>query len=108
MGYFYLSIAILMEVVAMTALKSGGFSKVVPTLIMAAGYSISFYFMLLALKTIPMGVTYSIWAGVGIILIAVVGFLRYQEVPDLAATIGMSLIVLGIIIIRIFSSTAAH
>ncbi|RTZ67010.1 MAG: QacE family quaternary ammonium compound efflux SMR transporter [Aquificaceae bacterium] len=108
MGYFYLSIAILMEVVAMTALKSGGFSKIVPTLIMAAGYGISFYFMLLALKTIPMGVTYAIWAGVGIILIAVVGFLRYQEVPDLAATIGMSLIVLGIIIIRIFSSTAAH
>ena len=108
MGYFYLSIAILMEVVAMTALKSGGFTKVMPTIIMSAGYGISFYFMLLALKTIPMGVTYAIWAGVGIILIAVVGFLRYQEIPDLAAVIGMSLIVLGIIIIRIFSSTAAQ
>jgi len=108
MGYFYLSIAIIMEVVAMTALKAGGFSKVIPTIIMSAGYGISFYFMLLALKTIPMGVTYAIWAGVGIILIAVVGFLRYQEVPDLAAVIGMSFIVLGIIIIRIFSSTAAQ
>ena len=108
MGYFYLSIAILMEVVAMTALKSGGFTKVVPTIIMSAGYGISFYFMLLALKTIPMGVTYAIWAGVGIILIAVVGFLRYQEVPDLAAVIGMCLIVFGIIIIRVFSSTAAQ
>ena len=92
----------------MTALKSGGFTKVMPTIIMSAGYGISFYFMLLALKTIPMGVTYAIWAGVGIILIAVVGFLRYQEIPDLAAVIGMSLIVLGIIIIRIFSSTAAQ
>ena len=108
MGYFYLSIAIIMEVVAMTALKSGGFTKVIPTIIMSAGYGISFYFMLLALKTIPMGVTYAIWAGTGIVLIAVVGFLRYQEVPDLAAVIGMSLIVLGIIIIRIFSSTAAQ
>ena len=108
MGYFYLSIAIIMEVVAMTALKSGGFTKVIPTIIMSAGYGISFYFMLLALKTIPMGVTYAIWAGTGIVLIAVVGFLRYQEVPDLAAVIGMSFIVLGIIIIRIFSSTAAQ
>ncbi len=108
MGYFYLSIAIIMEAVAMTALKSGGFSKLMPTLIMGFAYGISFYFMLLALKTIPMGITYAIWAGVGIILIAVIAFVRYQEVPDLAAVIGMSLIVLGIIIIRLFSTTVAH
>jgi small multidrug resistance pump len=108
MGYFYLAIAIIMEVVAMTALKSGGFSKLLPTLIMSIGYGVSFYFMLLALKTIPMGITYAIWAGVGIVLIAVIGVLRYDETPDLPAIIGMSLIILGIIVIRIFSKTIAH
>jgi small multidrug resistance pump len=108
MGYFYLAIAIIMEAVAMTALKSGGFSKVLPTLIMAAGYGISFYFMLLALKTIPMGITYAIWAGVGIVLIAIIGIVRYNEIPDLAALIGMSLIILGVIIIRVFSNTVVH
>jgi small multidrug resistance pump len=108
MGYFYLAIAIIMEAVAMTALKSGGFSKVLPTLIMAAGYGISFYFMLLALKTIPMGITYAIWAGVGIVLIAIIGIVRYNEIPDLAALIGMCLIILGVIIIRVFSNTIVH
>lgn len=108
MGYFYLAIAIVMEAVAMTALKSGGFSKLLPTFIMAAGYGISFYFMLLALKTIPMGITYAIWAGVGIILIAIVGIVRYQEIPDIAAIIGMGLIILGVLVIRIFSTTVVH
>ncbi|MCK5918004.1 MAG: multidrug efflux SMR transporter [Cocleimonas sp.] len=108
MGYFYLAIAIIMEVVAMTALKSGGFSKLLPTLVMAAGYGISFYFMLLALKTIPMGITYAIWAGVGIVLIAIIGMLRYDEMPDFPAIIGMSLIILGVIVIRVFSNTAVH
>ncbi len=108
MGYFYLALAIIMEAVAMTALKSGAFSKLLPTLIMSTAYGISFYFMLLALKTIPMGVTYAIWAGVGIILIAIIGVVRYQEIPDLAALIGMGFIILGIVIIRVFSNTAIH
>lgn len=108
MGYFYLAIAIIMEAVAMTALKSGAFSKLLPTLMMSASYGISFYFMLLALKTIPMGITYAIWAGVGIILIAIVGVVRYQEIPDLAALIGMGFIILGVVIIRVFSNTAVH
>ncbi len=108
MGYFYLAIAIVMEAVAMTALKSGGFSRLLPTLVMMGGYGLSFYFMLLALKTIPMGITYAIWAGVGIILIAIVGVVRYQEIPDLAALIGMGLIILGVVVIRVFSNTVVH
>ncbi len=108
MGYFYLAIAIIMEAIAMTALKAGGFSKLLPTLIMTAGYGISFYFMLLALKTIPMGITYAIWAGVGIVLIAIIGVIRYDEAPDLPAIIGMSLIILGVIVIRIFSNNVVH
>ena len=108
MGYFYLAIAIIMEAVAMMALKSGGFSKLLPTLVMTAGYGVSFYFMLLALKTIPMGITYAIWAGVGIVLIAIIGMLRYDEIPDLAAIIGMGLIILGVIVIRVFSNTTVH
>ncbi|MCK5903305.1 MAG: multidrug efflux SMR transporter [Cocleimonas sp.] len=108
MGYFYLSIAILMEAVAMTALKTGGFSKFIPTFIMATAYGLSFYCMLLALKTIPMGITYAIWAGVGIILIAIVGFLRFQETPDFPAIVGMFLILIGVIVIRVFSQTSIH
>jgi len=108
MGYFYLALAIIMEAVAMTALKSGGFSKLIPSLIMASSYGISFYFMLLALKTIPMGITYAIWAGVGIILIAIIGIIRYDEIPDIPAFIGMGLIILGVIIIRVFSNTVVH
>lgn len=107
MGYFYLSIAIVMEAVAMTALKAGGFTKVTPTLVMAAGYGISFYFMLLALKTIPMGITYAIWAGVGIVLVAIIGVIRYEEIPDFPAIIGMGLIILGIIVIRVFSKSVS-
>lgn len=107
MGYFYLSIAIIMEAIAMTALKAGGFSKVIPTLIMAASYGISFYFMILALKTIPMGITYAIWAGIGIVLVAIIGVIRYQETPDLPAIIGMGLIILGVIVIRVFSNSTS-
>lgn len=108
MGYFYLSIAIIMEVIAMAALKSGGFTRVLPTIIMAAGYGISFYCMLLALKTIPMGITYAIWSGVGIILIAIIGIIRFQEIPDLPAIIGMGLIITGVVVIRVFSTATVH
>lgn len=108
MAYFYLTMAIILEAVAVTALKSGAFSKVIPTLIMAVGYGTSFYFMLLAIKTIPIGITYAIWAGAGIILIAIIGFVRYDETPDLPALIGMALIILGIIVIRVFSNASAN
>ena len=109
MGYFFLAIAILTEAIAMTALKaSSGFTKWIPSLIMVAGYSTSFYFMLLALKTIPMGITYAIWAGVGIVLVAIVGALKYNEIPDVPALIGMGLIILGVIVIRLYSTTAVH
>ena len=109
MGYFYLTLAVIMEAVAMTALKaSSDFTKWLPILIMIVGYSTSFYFMLLALKTIPMGITYSIWAGTGVILIAAIGAIKYHEIPDLAAVIGMGLIIVGIVIIRVFSHTSVH
>ena len=109
MGYFYLALAVIMEAVAMTALKaSSDFTKWIPVVIMIVGYGASFYFMLLALKTIPMGITYSIWAGTGVILIAVIGAIKYHETPDLAAIIGMGLIIVGIVIIRVFSHTPVH
>lgn len=109
MGYFYLALAVIMEAVAMTALKaSSNFTKWIPIVIMIVGYGSSFYFMLLALRTIPMGITYSIWAGTGVILIATIGAIKYHEIPDVAAVIGMMLIVAGIVIIRIFSNTQVH
>ena len=81
MGYLYLLIAIIGEVVATTYLKStNNFSEVMPTTYVVAGYVTAFYFMMLAMKTIPIAITYSIWAGVGISAITILGALKYKEV----------------------------
>ncbi|MBT3187500.1 MAG: multidrug efflux SMR transporter [Anaerolineae bacterium] len=109
MAHIYLSIAIIAEVAATSALKaSENFTKLLPSSIVAIGYGISFYFMTLVLKTMPVGITYAIWSGLGIVLVTVVGIFLYQERPDLPAIIGMGLIVIGVIIINLFSRTTAH
>lgn len=77
-------------------------------MIVLAGYGISFYFMTLVLRTIPIGITYAVWSGVGIVLISAVGTIFYQEILDLPAIIGMGLIVAGVIVIHLFSNTASH
>lgn len=106
MSYLYLAIAIIAEVIATSALKaSEEFTKLYPSLLVIAGYSISFYFLTLVIKTIPLGVTYAIWSGIGIVLVAIIGGIFYKQIPDLPAIIGMSLIILGVIIIHIFSKT---
>lgn len=109
MPYVYLAIAIISEVVATTALKaSDGFSKLFPVIIVVLGYGLSFYFLSLVLKTIPLGIAYAIWAGVGIILVALIGIVLYKQIPDLAAIIGVALIIAGVAIINIFSKTVSH
>jgi small multidrug resistance pump len=109
MAYLYLVIAIGAEVVATSMLKaSAEFTKLLPSLIVVIGYGISFYFMALVLRTIPVGITYAVWSGVGIVLIAIAGALLYKQVPDLPAIIGMGLIVLGVVIINVFSKTISH
>jgi small multidrug resistance pump len=109
MGYWYLTIAIIAEVLATSALKeSEGFSRLVPSLIVLAGYGVSFYFLSLVLQTIPIGVAYALWAGLGIGLITIVGVVMFGQKMDLPAIIGIALIILGVFILRAFSSYASH
>ena len=109
MGYFYLFIAIVGEVIATTYLKStNNFTEFLPTTYVVIGYGIAFYFMMLAMKTIPIAITYSIWAGIGISAITILGALKYKEIPDMLAILGLLLIVLGVIILVFFSKMSAN
>ena len=106
MAYLYLAIAIIAEVTATSALKaSEEFTKLVPSTIVVVGFLTALYFMTLVLRDIPVGITYAIWSGLGIVLVGVVGFILYDERPDLPAMIGMALIILGVIVINVFSKT---
>ena len=109
MKYAYLAIAIIAEVLATTSLKaSAEFTKLVPSLIVIVGYAVAFYFMTLVLRFIPVGITYAVWSGLGIVLVAIVGAIAYKEFPDMPAVIGMALIVVGVVIINVFSQTVSH
>tara|TARA_B110000014_G_C19602675_1_gene319342 strand:- start:173 stop:496 length:324 start_codon:yes stop_codon:yes gene_type:complete len=106
MKWIYLIIAIITEVIATSALKeSQGFSKLLPSVIVIIGYSLTFYFMSLTLKEMSVGITYAIWSGMGILLISLIGYFRYNQVLDSAAIFGMSFIVVGVIILRFFSKS---
>ena len=103
-----LLIAILAEVAATSALKaSDGFSKLLPSLIVVAGYGSAFFFLSLALKTIPMGVAYAIWSGVGIVLVSLAGLLVYNQKLDLPALVGMALIIAGVIVLQTMSGSSS-
>jgi len=109
MAYSYLAIAIIAEVIATSALKaSEEFTKTIPSLIVIIGYGVAFYFLTHVLKTIPMGVTYAIWSGLGIVLVTIAGVLLYKQTPDLPAVLGMGLIVAGVLVINVFSKTVGH
>jgi len=109
MAYFYLAIAIVSEVIATNALKaSDGFTRLGPSVIVVLGYGCAFYFLALVLKTIPVGVAYAIWAGVGIALVALVAAVAFRQLPDVPALIGMGLIVAGVVVITVFSKTTGH
>lgn len=109
MAYIYLAIAIVTEVAATSALKaSEEFTKLIPSLIVIVGYGVAFYLLTLVLRTIPVGITYAVWAGFGIVLVALVGAILYKQIPDIPAVIGMGLIVAGVVIINVFSKTISH
>ncbi|MFV1985463.1 MAG: multidrug efflux SMR transporter [Thiohalomonadales bacterium] len=109
MAYLYLAIAIVAEVTATSALKaSAEFTKLVPSIIVIAGFLVAFYCMTLVIRTIPLGVTYAIWSGLGIVLISFVSFILYKEIPDIPAIIGMGLIIVGVVVINVFSKTISH
>lgn len=109
MAYLYLSIAILAEVAATSLLKAAAeFTRLWPSLGVVAGYGIAFYFLSLSLRSIPVGVTYAIWSGVGIVLITGIGWLAYGQKLDGPALFGCGLIVAGVAVINLFSKTAGH
>ncbi|MDP0589483.1 MAG: multidrug efflux SMR transporter [Candidatus Endonucleobacter bathymodioli] len=109
MGYWYLAIAIGAEVIGTLALKaSEGFSNSTSSTICVIGYAVAFYFFALVLKTVPVGVAYAIWAGMGIVLIASISAVMYKQIPDFPAIIGMLLILVGVVVINVFSKTVSH
>lgn len=104
MRWVYLLIAILGEVIATSALKSAdGFTRLIPSAIVIAGYGTAFFFLSLTLKTIPVGITYAIWSGVGVLFISIIGHVFYKQHLDVPALTGIALITLGVVIINLFS-----
>ncbi len=109
MAYILLALAIVSEVTGSTFLvKSEGFTQLVPSILVVVFYIISFYLLSQVIKTIPLGVAYAIWGGVGIVLTALIGFLIFRQSLDLAALIGIALIIGGVIVMNIFSKTVGH
>jgi len=109
MNWLFLSIAIVAEVIATSALKAAdGFTRLAPSLVVIAGYGIAFYFLSLALRGIPVGVAYAVWSGVGIVLISVIGWLAFGQTLDAAAVFGIGLIMAGVIVLNVFSRTSVH
>ena len=104
-----LSLAIISEVIGTSALKSAaGFTRFWPSIIVVAGYASAFYFLSLTLKTIPVGVAYAIWSGAGTTLIALIGWIFIGQKLDIPAVVGILLIVLGVIVLNVFSKSVAH
>ncbi|HUD29624.1 MAG TPA: multidrug efflux SMR transporter [Novosphingobium sp.] len=109
MNWLYLLAAIAFEIVATSALKAtDGFTRIVPTGVTVACYIGAFFCLSVALRTIPMGVAYAIWSGVGIVAISVIGLVLYRQTLDAAALAGIGLILAGTLVINLFSGTASH
>src|SRR5699024_3816402 len=101
--------AILAEVIGTTAMNaSNGFTRWLPSVITVLGYGVAFYCLSLTLRTVPMGIAYSAWAGCGIVLIALAGAIFFKQQPDFPAILGMLLIVAGVILVTLVSRTGAH
>ena len=108
-NYLYLGLAIVAEVAATSCLKqSEGFTRLWPSVVTVLGYALAFYFLSLTLREIPVGIAYAIWSGVGIVLIASIGWLLMKQSLDLPALLGIGLIVAGVAVIQLFSESAAH
>ena len=108
-AYWALALAILAEVIGTSALKaSDGFTRLGPSLLVLTGYGVAFYCLSLVLKSVPVGIAYAIWAGLGIVLITLVAYVVYDQRIDMAGLAGMGLIIAGVIVINVFSESAGH
>ncbi|MBQ0708252.1 MULTISPECIES: SMR family transporter [unclassified Ochrobactrum] len=107
--YAILAIAIVSEVIGTLSLKaSEGFTRLGPSLIVVVAYGLAFYFLSMTLKSIPVGIAYAVWSGIGVTLVALIGWLIFGQKLDLAAVLGMGLIIAGVIVLNLFSNTAQH
>ncbi len=108
-GYLYLGIAIASEVIATTSMKAiDGFNKPLPLVLVIVGYAISFWMLTLVVRSIPVGVAYAVWAGLGIVLVSIAAAIIYSQKLDVPAMLGMAMIVAGVVVIQLFSSTTGH
>jgi small multidrug resistance pump len=108
-AWMMLGLAIVAEVIGTTALKaSENFTRLMPSLIVVVGYGVAFYCLSLVLRSIPVGVAYAIWSGLGIVLITLVAYLVYGQHIDLAGLIGMGLIIAGVVVLNVFSKSSVH
>ncbi len=108
-AWLALAVAIVAEVIGTSALKaSAGFTRLGPSLLVVAGYGTAFYCLAITLKRIPVGVAYAIWGGAGTVLISLVGVWAFRQRLDAAAVIGIALIVAGVMVLNLFSTTTVH
>lgn len=108
-GYAWLAIAIVAEVIGTSTLKaSEGFTRLLPSVVTAIGYGVAFYCLSHSMKTVPVGVGYAIWSGVGIVLITAIAWVAFKQRLDLPALAGMGLIISGVLVINLFSKSAGH
>ena len=106
--YITLAIAIVLETIATSALKySDQFSKIIPTIVCIIGYLGSFYFLSVTLKSLPVGIAYAIWSGAGIVIITTIGYFVFHQKLDLPAILGIILILIGVLLIQLFSKSNA-
>ena len=109
MPYLYLAIAIVAEVVATSSLRAtDGFTRWIPSLIVALGYGVAFYYLSLTLRTMAVGIAYAIWCGAGIVLVAFISWLVLGQKLDTPAIGGMALIIAGVAVINVFSKSVSH
>ena len=109
MAYALLTVAIIAEVIGTLALKqSDGFSKLQPSLVVIAGYGLAFFLISIVLRTLPVGITYAIWAGCGTALVLIVSAVIFEQWPDTLAVTGVALITAGSVVINLVSQTVAQ
>jgi len=108
-GYVFLALAIIAEVIATTALKSvDGLNKPLPLLLVVVGYALAFAMLALVMRSIPVGVAYALWSGLGIVLISLAAWLIYGQRLDTPTLLGMALIISGVAVIQLFSTHNGH
>ena len=108
-NWLFLGLAIFSEVLATSFLKSSeGFTKLWPSVIVFAGYMLAFYFLSLTLESIPIGVAYAIWSGVGVASITLVSVIAFDQKIDFSAIVGIGLIIIGVIVLRVFSDASVE